>query len=983
MTLISIIRKWGVLCALLTTFSQIVAQDAKPAFIPFTGTDYVRVLMDSSYASSSKSRLFAKITSLDNHSILWEGEVKPSPVSNEGKAQFMFRVSGLKPRLWSPNQPYLYLITLIEIIGDKRITRQTERLGFRSFESHNGTLYLNNKPIFLRGFAVNPPRRGIPAEVEESREFAEQYVKFLKSHHVNIIRIPDREVWYDVCDELGMMVFGGNYAGSVAKGAKVENFEQVGDETDGGFPADYNKGVAWFKHHKLGPIAHHPALMLYAMTNETPFAGKRAIEWEKFLDYSFKALKQWDDTRVYIANAGYGYGKTGDICDLHRYWGWYYSSPFTFIHARDKQQLIPFPKPEKQPITFTETIGNYTGPDGRYNMTPNHKNPGSQLAWTGHAETNIQAQLASAHQIFTIKNAVELVRRLRAINKDLSGIFPFTVLFYNWDTIQEFADMDPKPAAKQLKTSFQPLLLSWECWTPHMYAGTNLKAKIHVINDDYDVGDLPKTRLDYEILDHTHQILQTKSMVFPAVPYYSLQQKEIEIEIPTTFLTGNYELRARLYAEDGKLLSENKYQIFVADSAYLLAASAVKQPLAIYDPTGQTETALKALNISVKRIQNFQNLTATDALIIGENAADKMLEQQAATLKKFVENGGRILSLRQDSSHIAALNSILNTKIKSALPDIDNPSYPSPVRPSRNGYYINPERPDHPIFTGIQRQQLQVWSDYTQWEESKPGFPAIYPVTDGYMLENKADLASLAVLANYGAGLEGITLAEHFIMRGSIISSGFDLIRRVGKDPVADRLLANLCAYVSQSDGHQLHPLITNTIVWGDYESEKGLLTGINSGLIINSTPRIPETYKNQGIVITDDGDQFAAQGNRVAFASNPGLQYVANGRRPYGPYYLRGFGAMPETLNKKTKIGEGTFWCTVLPTVNIAFNAVWNPTKTPLEVSIRINDQVVKKTIAPQRVEEVNCPVNHTTVEFQIKGDRRLVLMKTTFGQI
>ena len=163
--------------------------------------------MDSSYASSSKSRLFAKITSLDNHSILWEGEVKPSPVSNEGKAQFMFRVSGLKPRLWSPNQPYLYLITLIEIIGDKRITRQTERLGFRSFESHNGTLCLNNKPIFLRGFAVNPPRRNTSG-VEESRGICRTVCEIFEIHHVNIIRIPDREVWYDVCDELGMMVFG-------------------------------------------------------------------------------------------------------------------------------------------------------------------------------------------------------------------------------------------------------------------------------------------------------------------------------------------------------------------------------------------------------------------------------------------------------------------------------------------------------------------------------------------------------------------------------------------------------------------------------------------------------------------------------------------------------------------------------------------------------------------------------------------------------
>ena len=37
----------------------------------------------------------------------------------------------------------------------------------------------------------------------------------MKSIHVNIIRIPDNETWYDVCDELGMMVFGGNYSSTV------------------------------------------------------------------------------------------------------------------------------------------------------------------------------------------------------------------------------------------------------------------------------------------------------------------------------------------------------------------------------------------------------------------------------------------------------------------------------------------------------------------------------------------------------------------------------------------------------------------------------------------------------------------------------------------------------------------------------------------------------------------------------------------------
>ena len=145
-----------------------------------------------------------------------------------------------------------------------------------------------------------------------------------------------------------LIVFGGNYGATVAKGvkteAKVAPLVRVGDEEDGGFPADYDKGVSWYENDKLGSIAHHPSLMVYAMTNETPFAGARGEQWEKFLEYAYQKLKVWDNTRVYIANAGYGYGKSGDICDLHRYWGWYYSSPFTFLHIRDNAAIVPFPK---------------------------------------------------------------------------------------------------------------------------------------------------------------------------------------------------------------------------------------------------------------------------------------------------------------------------------------------------------------------------------------------------------------------------------------------------------------------------------------------------------------------------------------------------------------------------------------------------------------------------------------------------------------
>src|SRR5690606_20520051 len=106
--------------------------------------------------------------------------------------------------------------------------------------------------------------------------------------------------------------------------------------------------------------------------------------------------------------------------------------------------------------------------------------------------------------------------------------------------------------------------------------------------------------------------------------------------------------------------------------------------------------------------------------------------------------GGRLVILRQDSVNQLQVNQLLPVKMEFPRMDIDDPAYPPPVRPSRNSFNINPERPDHPVFTGITREALRMWSDYTHWDETKPGLPAIYPVTDGFVLAAKEDIGKVA-----------------------------------------------------------------------------------------------------------------------------------------------------------------------------------------------------------------------------------------------
>ncbi len=199
------------------------------SFTPFTGMDYVRIVFNKGEDLTSSMLYKTTITGPDGK-ILWRGEVKPQAAVNEGRNHLSFTVRNLKPVLWTPGNPFLYEIKL-EVLKDGVVIKTLkERAGFRSFERRGGNLYLNGKPIFLRGIAINPPGRGIPDELENSRAFALDYVNYMKGLNVNIIRIPDSEAWFDVCDELGMMVFGGNYSGKVAGGEKVESQTKAGDE---------------------------------------------------------------------------------------------------------------------------------------------------------------------------------------------------------------------------------------------------------------------------------------------------------------------------------------------------------------------------------------------------------------------------------------------------------------------------------------------------------------------------------------------------------------------------------------------------------------------------------------------------------------------------------------------------------------------------------------------------------------------------------
>lgn len=934
--------------------------------LAFADTNRVRITVEVP-GGRSGARVRGRIIDAATGAGMWAGDLGRTADSS-GIAVAGGTVEGIHPKLWSPSSPNLYYLA----VQVDRGPADTVRFGFRRFEAKDGRFYLNGQPIFLRGNAINPPERMIPDSVHESRRFAEDYIRGLKASGVNIIRLTRHsQTWFDVADELGMMFFQGHYGTPQGGTSNSPPDRPLGES------------LRWYRDTVLGPLVNHPSVAIYVLSNEQAadeisYMRRGAAEVNAFLTAVHDSLSRWDDSRPYIGNAGYGFGRAGEVCDIHRYWGWYYNSFLSFYELRNPR--ICWRTDTPQPITLTENTGNYTGPDGRYNLASGTKQPDSQLNWTGHAPDSEQSARSMEYQAFVAKQAIEITRRLRERNPYLSGLMPFSILFRNWYGIGGYADMAPKPIVAQYAVSYQPILLSWEMWTPQVYAGATLRPIAHVVNDAEDGRDLSNLAVHWSLVDANGAIRASGMERVQDVAFYAAKSNPMSIPVPANLATGQYTLRGAL-TSGADTVSRNEVPVWVASREWTGRVGQTERSVAVMDDArNRTSGALQRLGVQARAIASADALDpARDLLVIGAGAWTPAMNAQAARIKAFVNAGGRVIVLEQDPAAFDA--SWLPVPVRLQTQPLDHPDNYPEGRPYRNGMSANPERPDHPALAGIDRDRLFLWSDPTGWDESRSGFPGVYPVTQGFVVTDRARMGQVSVLANYDHGLEGIALAELFEGRGAVIVSGFGVIDRVGVDPVADRLLANLVSYGARRTAAPAHPLIDSRIVWGDYASERGVLTGIYSGLLLNTVPVVPEGVKARYPYQVDErGFHFA--GARGGWNTHPSVQYVGKGRRPFGPYGFT-LGGSVQLPRGAAPAGEGTFWLRLPAGRTEMLTTVWNPGDAAYELEIVIDGASARHTVPAGQTVQLRTPVRATVGDahgITFRGDRRLVVMETDF---
>ena len=218
--------------------------------------------------------------------------------------------------LWSPENPYLYYFTLE--CGDDKIKSYfaLREIGIKNVSgiarlTLNGNPYLFNglldQGYFPDGIFLPATSQGFEKDILTAKECG---FNMLRKH----IKI-EPEIFYNLCDRLGMIVFQDMVNNSDYSFIVDTAFPTVGLKS---IPIIFRhkskKSQDIFENHMYGALEHlysFPSVLYYTIFNEG---------WGQFAaDEMYDKAKAYDPTRIYDSTSGWFYRKKSDVDSRHVY----------------------------------------------------------------------------------------------------------------------------------------------------------------------------------------------------------------------------------------------------------------------------------------------------------------------------------------------------------------------------------------------------------------------------------------------------------------------------------------------------------------------------------------------------------------------------------------------------------------------------------------------------------------------------------------
>ena len=207
-----------------------------------------------------------------------EREVEVLTLS-ETTVTFTQEFDNIKP--WFVGEPNLYELTAQLFIGGETVDDMIERVGFRIVEVKDTKIYLNGKPVFLKGFNRHEDYAVDGCAV--TLQHMVQDMDLMQDANANAVRTchyPNDERFLDLCDERGIMVWEENHArGLGLKEMQNPNFErQCEDCIREMIENHYN----------------HPSIVIWGILNE---CASETDEGRRMYKKQYEQIKSMDKTR--------------------------------------------------------------------------------------------------------------------------------------------------------------------------------------------------------------------------------------------------------------------------------------------------------------------------------------------------------------------------------------------------------------------------------------------------------------------------------------------------------------------------------------------------------------------------------------------------------------------------------------------------------------------------------------------------------------
>lgn len=319
----------------------------------FTGTNGTVSVRGAIVNDSSKARRVEVINSVTDA----EGREVSSSVSNleiksDSESDFESATKTIaNPKLWSPENPYLY--TVKTTIRENGVTTDevSNPLGFRWFKYDANGFYLNGKPVKLRGANRHQDYAGMGNAVPDSIHVRD--MELMKSAGYNFVRLahyPQDPAVLQAADRLGIMLW---------EEIPIVNYITISQK--------FNENAAQMLREMIRQHRNHPSVIMWGYMNEIYLRvpkengeniRKETVTLAKNLD---KIAHEEDPTRpttiAFHGNDIYnttGIGEIPNIIGWNLYSGWY-SNKFEDFGKFIDDQRKRFPN---RPLIISEYGGN-------------------------------------------------------------------------------------------------------------------------------------------------------------------------------------------------------------------------------------------------------------------------------------------------------------------------------------------------------------------------------------------------------------------------------------------------------------------------------------------------------------------------------------------------------------------------------------------------------------------------------------------------